>query len=416
MHSVRHIILVSIALFLSTDSRALDLLLHTCLDCDIVAQANNTFAIDILQQLKSNPGNLFFSPKSISTALAMTYAGAQGKTATEMAKVLHFTLPPERLHSAMRTLLSELSTKHTEYQLYIANELWGQEGYTFLPEFLSLAKEKYGADLATVDFKNKTEAARLTINAWIAQQTKNKMSELIRPGILTDAIRLLLTNAIYFKADWKTQFSSEDTKYEVFYLSATRTIKVPLMHKTAILRYFNGGTFLALELPYKTNDLSMIILLPKAVEGLSALQESLTPSTLRTWLNSFRPASQTLVILPRFKVEFKCQLNSILENLGMKGAFDRESANFYGAVSKETRNDVGNLYISAIIHSGIIDVTEEGSEAAAITEMHMSRPMGFIPDPIPPLVFRADHPFLFLILDNKFGNILFMGRLLDPTQ
>ncbi|HXN94832.1 MAG TPA: serpin family protein, partial [Candidatus Acidoferrales bacterium] len=194
------------------------------------AQGNNAFAIELYGQLRNQTGNLFFSPESISTALAMTYAGARADTAAEMAKTLHFTMPPGHLHPAMGGLLRDRNAAHDGYHLKEADALWVQTGYSLLPEFLKLNKDNYEAGLNQVDFGGATEASRQTINLWVEQRTENKIRELLRSGSLASDTRLVLTNAIYFKGDWEVRFKQEDTKYEDFRLFAARTIKTPLMH------------------------------------------------------------------------------------------------------------------------------------------------------------------------------------------
>src|ERR1700689_5799978 len=212
-------------------------------DRKVVVAGNNAFAVALYGQLRQQSGNLFFSPESISTALAMAYAGARGDTASAMAKTLHFTLPPDRLDPAMGALLSDLNAVHEGYQLSVANALWAQRGYDFLNSFLNIMNNDYGAGLNQVDFKGSTEAARLTINQWVEQKTANKIKDLLPPGALKPTTRLVLTNAIYFKGDWQTQFDKAQTKDEDFHLSPARQNKVPLMHREGAFNYFNGGTF-----------------------------------------------------------------------------------------------------------------------------------------------------------------------------
>src|SRR3984957_2368120 len=233
-------------------------------DRTAVVEGNNAFAFALYGQLRNRNGNLFFSPESISTALAMAYAGARGNTASEMAKTLHFTLPQPQLNPAMGALLSDLNAVHDGYQLTVANALWAQQGYNFLDTFLQLLKTDYGAGLNQVDFKGATEAARVTINRWVEQKTQDKIMDLLQPGTLAPSTRLVLTNAIYFKGDWQTQFDKTQTK------------KVAFMHREDGLNYFDGGTFQLLELPYKNKELSLIVLLPKDRSGLPALEQSLT--------------------------------------------------------------------------------------------------------------------------------------------
>lgn len=379
------------------------------------AQGNNALAIELYVRLRKQSGNLFFSPESISTALAMTYAGARADTAAEMAKTLHFTLSPGQLHPAMRALLRDRNAAHDGYRLKEAYALWVQTGYSLLPEFLKLTKDNYEAGLNQVDFGGATEASWQTINLWIEQRTENKIRELLRPGSLASDTRLLLTNAIYFKGDWEQRFKHEDTKYEDFRLFAARTIKTPLMHIMKGFNYFDGGSFQALEIPYKKKELSMIVLLPKAMEGLSAFEQSLTPASMQQLLGQLQPASEVIVTIPKFKMEAEFRLKDTLIEMGMKEAFDVKIADFGGLASRETMQRDGNLSISAVIHKAYVDVNEEGTEAAAATAV-TAIPLAVRPTrPTPPIVFHADHPFMFLIRDNRSGSILFIGRVTNPS-
>jgi serine protease inhibitor len=366
---------------------------------------NNAFAFDLYGKLHDSDGNLFFSPESISTALAMTYAGARGQTAEEMAATLHFGLDPQRLHPALAVLLHDLhADRETKgYQLHTANALWGQKGTPFLPEFLNLVKDNYGAGLNEVDFRKATEKARQTINAWVEKQTNDKIKDLISEGLLRPDTLLVLTNAIYFKGDWASPFKKERTHDAPFQVGAGEKVTVPLMEQTAKFGYLDGGTFQALELPYAGGDLSMVVFLPKQADGLAALEPRLTEANVRGWLAKLRP-DEVRVALPRFKVEAGFDLARTLEELGMKQAFSAD-ADFSGM---DGRRD---LFISAVLHKAFVDVNEEGTEAAASTAVIMTRAAARI-NP----VFRADHPFVFLIRDTRSGSILFLGRVVNPSK
>jgi serpin B len=373
-----------------------------------VVEGNNAFAVELYGQLRMQNGNLFFSPESISTALAMAYAGARGDTASEMAKALHFTLPPDRLHPAMGALFANLNAAHDGYQLRVADALWAEKDYTFLDDFLKLTSTDYGAGFRPVDFKTAPEAVRLTINQWVEQQTAGKIKDLLQSGVLTPATRLVLTNAIYFKGNWQTQFDKAQTRDEDFHLSAAQTVKAPLMNLQGRFNYFNGGTFQALEIPYESGDLSMIVFLPNDAGGLPALEQSLTAASAQQWLGQLRPGSKIILALPKFKMTGQFGLNGALTALGMRQAFEQGVADFSGMTGKR------DLWISAAIHKVFVDVNEEGTEAAAATAIVM-RSLA-VTRKQPPIVFRADHPFIFLIRDNRSGGILFMGRVTDPTK
>jgi serpin B len=373
-----------------------------------VVEGNNAFAMELYGQLQDRSGNLFFSPESISTALAMTYAGARGDTASEMAKTLQFTLPADRFHPAMGALLSNLNAEHDGYQLRVANALWAQQVYTFLNDFLKLTKSDYGAGLNQLDFKDATEAARLTINRWVEQKTEDRITNLLPPGSLSSKTRLVLTDAIYFKGDWQTQFDKTQTNDEDFHLSTAQKVKAPLMHREGGFNYFNGGTFQILEIPYKSAELSMLVFLPNDASGLRALEQSLTSPNMKQWFGQLRQVPKVVLTLPKFKMTQQLELRDTLGAMGMPLAFDAR-ADF----SRMTDNR--GLFISAAIHKAYIDVNEEGTEAAAATGVVM-RPTMALRLPTPPIIFLADHPFIFLIRDNRSGGILFMGRVTDPTK
>jgi serpin B len=394
-------------------------------DQTAVVEGNNAFAVQLYSQLRNQNGNLFFSPESISTALAMTYAGARGDTASQMADTMQFRLPPERLHPAMGALLNDLNAAHDGYQLRVADALWVEKDYSLLDAFLKLNKTNYGAGLNQVDFRTAPDAARSTINQWVEQKTENKIKDLLPPGLIDPTTRLVLTNAIYFKGDWQTPFAKATTDDQDFLLSPEQKIKTPMMHREGRFNYFNGGTFQALEIPYKGAELSMIVLLTNNVGGLPALERSLTAYSVRQWMGQLRPASNVILTLPKFKMESRFSLGDTLEAMGMEEAFDRNTADFTGMASrKEMQRDggslgggphSGNLYIGAVIHKAYVDVDEEGTEAAAATAvvMHATKGASRQASP-PPIIFCADHPFAFLIRDNRSGGILFMGRVTNP--
>jgi serpin B len=377
-------------------------------DRTVVVEGNNAFALALYHQLSHQAGNLFFSPESISTALAMAYAGARGSTASEMAEALHFTVPQGQLHPAMGALLRDLNAAHSDYQLNVANALWAQQGYTFLDQFLNLLRTDYGAGLQQVDFKAAPEAARGTINQWVEQKTQDKIKDLLSPGSLKPDTRLVLTNAIYFMGNWQTQFDKAQTKNDEFYLSQTKSAAAPMMHREGSFGYFDGGTFQVLEIPYKSNALSLIVLLPKERGGLPGLEDSMTASKMQQWLSRVAPVPKVIVSVPRFKSTQEFELSTALRALGMPQAFG-SGADFSGMTDKR------DFAISAVIHKAFVDVNEEGTEAAAATAVTMRALAMHVTGPPPP-VFRADHPFIFLSRDKGLRSILFMGRMTDPTN
>jgi serpin B len=408
MEPMKPLLFLLVPLLLLPEASLMAQTTPTSPDQAALVDGNNAFAVDLYGQLRKQNGNLFFSPESISTAFAMAFAGARGSTASEMASTFHFALPPDRLHPAMAALLSGLNSEHPGYQLRVADALWAEKDFRFLDDFLKLTASDYGAGFNRVDFKTAPEAVRGTINQWVEQKTEEKIKDLLPAGSINAATRLVLTNAIYFKGDWQSPFKKAATADEDFHLSSAQTVKTSLMHLTARFNYFNGGTFQALDIPYKSGELSMVVLLPNDVEGLAALEKSLTADALKQWAGQLRGGSRVILTLPKFKMTESFQLSKTLSELGMGEAFQKNAADFSAMTGKR------DLWISAAIHKAYIDVDEEGTEAAAATGIVM-RPSA-VARLQPPIVFRADHPFLFLIRDNKSGGVLFMGRVADPTQ
>lgn len=370
-----------------------------------VVRGNNQFALDLYGRLRERPGNLFLSPHSISTALAMTYAGARGETAEQMAATLHFSLPQDRLHAEFAALDRQINggAGGRPYQLSVANALWGQEGDRFLPEFTGLLEKNYGAGLRLVDFRS-TEQARRLINTWVEEQTKDKIKHLLQPPYPTPDTSLILTNAIYFKGSWTTPFPKSGTRDEDFITGEARKVRIPTMHRVGRLGYLDGGDFAALELPYAGDRLAMVVLLPTAADGLPAFERAVTAEAIGRWLSRLTPRPVD-VSLPRFKVEAGFELQDVLSAMGMPAAFGG-GADFSGI------NGRRDLSISAVIHKAFADVNEAGTEAAAATAVAMTR--SAVVRPEPPVRFRADHPFLFLIRDKTTGSILFLGRVSHP--
>jgi serpin B len=372
-------------------------------------EGNNAFALELYAKLREDEGNLFFSPYSISAALAMTYGGARGETALQMADVLNFSLPQEKLHPAFGMILQDLNARGRKgsYELTVANALWGQKGYGFLKEFTGLIETSYGGQLNEIDFVAATEAARQTINAWVEKETKDKIKELIKPGMVDELTRLVLTNAIYFKGNWAEQFKKEYTRDAPFTMLSGKKIDVPMMNKTAEVNYMETEDFQGLELPYVDNELSMIILLPKEANGLTWIEKTLTIENLSEWLARL-DRCKVVVSIPKLKITNEFELADVLKSMGMTRPFEPMVADFSGINGK--KGEYG-LVISKVIHKAYVNVNEEGTEAVAATVVL------FMPGGIGPrqrTVFRADHPFLFLIRDNHSGSILFIGRVMNP--
>ena len=382
-------------------------------DTAAVAEGGNAFGFDLYARLAEKKGNLFFSPSSIHTALAMTYAGARGDTASQMAGTLHYELEGRRLHPAFSKLIQQLNNprldreKKPAYELIVSNALWGQRGYPFRDSFTNLAQASYEAGLEQMDFARQPEPSRVRINDWVAEKTRQKIKDLIPPGCITPLTRLVLTNAIYFKSNWAQKFQKRATRDEAFRLAPGRSVRAPMMRQQKRHRYMESSLLQALELPYRFHDLSMVVLLPRKVAGLAAVEKALGAKALAGWLAQLRPVSVE-VTLPKFKYTSQFELAPTLKSMGMADAFSGR-ADFSGMTTAE------KLFISNVIHKAFVAVDEEGTEAAAATAVIM-RATGMIRQPERPKVFKADHPFLFLIRHRASGAILFVGRVADPTK
>jgi serpin B len=376
-------------------------------DRSALVQGNTTFGLDLYSRLRQSPGNVFLSPFSLSTALAMTADGARGETARQMSTVLHFPFGPDRVDPAFESLIRSLRPGDAQpaYQLHTANALWGQQGYHFLPSFVETLRDRFAAGFEEVDFRNAADNARKTINAWAEKQTQGKIQDLIASGVLDASTRLVLTNAIYFKGSWTSPFRPEQTRDDDFHLAAGRTVRVPLMNQTGRFAYFEDDAIQALELPYAGGELAMVVLLPRKVDGLAAFEKTLSPGSLSARLEQLQSRS-VAVALPRFKLTSSFELGRTLATMGMTLPFS-DRAEFSGI-----NGGPEPLQISAVIHKAYLDVNELGTEAAAATAIGIRATSAMVP--APPTPFRADHPFLFLIRDRRTGSLLFLGCLTQP--
>jgi serpin B len=379
-----------------------------------LVDGNTRFALNLYAQLVAeNPkGNHFLSPFSISTALAMASAGARGETQTEMLQALHL---PDQAYTTFGKLLRDLrgtgDPAKQGFTLSTANALWAQQGYPWRAEYKKLLQDDFGAGLFDVDFISQPEAARNTINKWVENETREKIKNLLPPGVITSLTRAVLTNAIYFKGDWLSKFDKAMTKEQPFTRLDGSQVKVPLMYQQVkeIGSYAQTEDFQVLDLPYAGKRLSMTILLPKRHDGLPELEKQLDTGKLGQILSSLGTQREVEVYLPRFRLEMQqpYSLNGPLQTLGMKKAFSAEQADFSGMHTGPER-----LFISHVLHKAFVEVNEEGTEAAAATAVVVGVTSV---RPSPP-VFRADRPFLFLIRDRQTGSILFLGRLVDPSS
>ncbi len=372
-------------------------------DRTALVQGNNQFAFDLYRRLARQEGNIVFSPYSISSALAMTYAGARGETAEQMALVLHFGVHQDRLHPTFRDLISDLQVKDKGrcYDLHVANSIWGQKDFSFADGFIRLIHDNYRAAFRAVDFQRDIEGARHAINGWVEEQTEKKIQDFLKQGDLNATTRLVLANAIYFKGAWRTPFPKERTKDAAFELSPGKRILVPTMHVAeGLFNYCKQDDFEMLELPYKGDQVSLLVLSPLKKGHLPNLERNLTPANLH---KAVKKLSLHLgsVQLPRFQVAADCRLVGELSDLGMPLAFSG-SADFSGIATG------AELRISNVVHKALIDVDEHGTVAAASTAVVIGDT-----DPLP-FTFRADHPFVFLVLDKRTDTILFFGRVTNP--
>jgi serpin B len=372
------------------------------------ADANTAFALDLYARLRAQPGNLFFSPTSISTAIALTYAGARGETAAQMKRTARFTLAPAQLHAAFAALVAHLESSG-ERGLAISSRLWLQAGTPILPEYQEIARTHYDARAEQVDFAADAEGARKRINEAVARATRGRIEQILPPGSLDPLVKLVLTSAIYFKAHWEHEFPKAATHDATFTVKAGVERRVPMMHHARLqTRYGETAQLQVLELPYragaKERALGMVVLLPRKPDGLGALEASLTPKSLAAALATLKPVPKVRVSLPRFTARRELALGETLAAMGMPLAFDQRRADFSGMSKRD------ELYLARVVHQAFVDVNESGTEAAAATGMVMGTKNG---DRSP--VFHADHPFLFLIRDQQTGTVLFMGRLVDPA-
>ncbi len=375
-------------------------------DMTELANDNSAFAFDLYKALGDSDENIFFSPYSVSAALAMTYAGARENTKSEMTEVLKFTLPDNLLHPSFNLLDSSLSAcadEDSTFSLHIVNALWGQTGYTFLPEFLEILSANYGAGIRLLDFPSDPEQCRETINDWVAEQTLSKIEDLIPPGILSAATKLVLTNAIYFNAEWLFQFQESLTYRQPFSLIDGEQIDVPMMNQTEHFEMARGDGYIAVELPYSNGRMSMLIILPE-LNRFSEIEGSLDNDFIDEITGSLTNANLHLS-MPRFENVSAFQLEDILAKMGMPSAFG-PSADFSGM------DGTGSLYIASVIHKAFVSVDENGTEAAAATAVVMNRLGGVDPA----VEFAVNHPFIYLIRDRDTGTILFMGRVMNPLE
>lgn len=373
-----------------------------------VVNANNQLAFELYSQFneESKDSNIFFSPYSISIALTMTYEGAKGQTAKEMQSVLHIPEDANVRRPNFARIFNEINKKEKKYKLSTANALWAQKDYSFLKEYTNNVEKYYGGKLTNLDFTRESEKSRQIINKWVEDQTNNKIKDLIPQGVLNAYTRLVLTNAIYFKGTWVKQFDEKDTKEEDFRIDSSNTVKVPMMRLIGDgvkFNYAETDEIQILEMSYRGKDLSILIILPKE-NDLANIEKSITLEKLSEWKNMLNE-QRVDIFIPRFKFKTKYFMAKALSNMGMPTAFG-STADFSGM------DGTRDLFIQNVIHQAFVEVNEEGTEAAAATGVVMG--LTSVGPRIP--IFRADHPFIFIIQESETGNILFLGRVSDPSK
>jgi serpin B len=382
-------------------------------DVKSLAHSNNAFALDFYAKARAGKGNLALSPFSISTALAMTWAGAKGETAEQMRKVLHLEGPSDRVLNAAGALVAGYGAPGQKVTVRIANRLFGEKSFTFEPPYLARVKAAFGAPLETLDFVNAAPAARGRINDWVAKETQDRIKDLIPASAITAQTRLVLTNAIYFLGDWAMPFTKESTSPQPFSITKTETKPVPTMHEVKELHYAATDGVKLVELPYDTGALAMTLVLPDAVDGLDAVEARLTPAAMEGWLAAAKE-TRVAVALPKLEIApaDALALGPILASMGMPLAFDTARADFTGMANPPNPTD--RLAISQVFHKAFVKVDEKGTEAAAATAVIMT-PRAMMVS-AKPAEFKADHPFLFFLRDVRSGMILFMGRVSDASS
>ncbi len=375
----------------------------------LLIEGNSAFAFNLYQQLKQKEGNLFYSPHSISLALAMTYAGARGETEQQMADTLKFLLEQDRLHPAFNWLDIELAKRgegaqgkdEQGFRLNIVNAIWGQKDYTFLPDFLDVLAENYGAGLRILDFIKEAEKCRLTINDWVSKQTEGRIKDLIPQGAIDELTRLVLTNAIYFNAAWEYPFAKEVTADGTFYLLDGGQVTVPMMRQTESFGYTKGEGYQAVELLYDGEELSMVILLP-ASGNFQAFESGLQAQKVADIISSLQ-LTKVALTMPKFEFDSGFSLKDTLTEMGMPIAFS-------GAADFSGMTGAPDLCISEVLHKAFVSVDEKGTEAAAATAVIMRETA----TPGQPVEVTLDRPFIFLIRDIGTGAVLFVGRVVNP--
>jgi serpin B len=357
------------------------------------------FGVNLYRRLGARPGNIFVSPASISMALAMVHAGAEGETAAEMTRALRY--PSARVDEAMAAQLAALPIDSEGRHLSIGNALWVQQGFALRPAWLDRIRRHYGGGARQVDFVAAPVQAIQTINRWAEEKTAGRIKGLLQPENINDRTRLILTNAVYFKADWLLPFQAAQTRSRPFRLGGGGSVSVPMMRQRIMLRLLDMPTFEAVEMPYKGEELSMLIFLPKEGHGLSGFDQGLNGAALTGWIDRLMASERAdlELVVPKLELDTKASLVPELQALGMRRAFTQAAQ--LGGISE------ADLYLSDVIHQTYLRVDEKGTEAAAVTA-------GIAEIVSMPRAFHADRPFFFVIRDNRTGTLVFLGRIEQP--
>ena len=371
-----------------------------------IAMQNNEFAFDLMRQIAVEDDNVVISPFSISTALAMTYAGARGNTRDEMSDVMHFSRDQEGFHPSFGQYLNSLKRRaEGEIELNIANSLWAQEDYHFLDSYFETVERYYHSKTFQVDFVTNREQVRQDINQWVFVETGENIEDLIAPGVFTDDTRLVLVNAIHFLGAWLKEFDKELTREDIFHLRDGERVRTDFMFRNDTLPYYRSDDLQALEVPYTGKGFSMLFVLPAEESSLEELEAKLNAEGFAN-LNQQLTETELQVIIPPFKARTKTDLEDVLMSMGMVVPFNR-FADFSGMTGDQ------DLKIDKVIHEAMIEVGEEGTEAAAATAVVIIRKTAIGPEPT---IFNANRPFLFFLKDNEDHSILFAGRVMNPAQ
>lgn len=372
-----------------------------------IPTANNKFAFDLLKEIPYEDDNMVVSPFSISTALAMTYTGAREATLEEMATIMHFDRNQERFHKEYGEYLASLNKLAADnIQLNIANSLWAQEDYHFLDSFFEINKLHYDSETFQVNFQTNREQVRTDINDWVFEETREKIQDLIAPGVLTDDTRLVLVNAIHFFGPWLTEFDPDITRENVFFLQDRQSVMADFMFRSDHFNYYQDEQLQALEIPYSGEDFSMLLVLPGEGIPLQDIEKEMDADAFARIINEMQH-KEVDVFVPKYEAETKLDLEETLMAMGMQRPFNR-MADFSGMTGKL------DLKIDKVIHQAMIEVAEEGTEAAAATAVVVIRKTSIDPDPR--TVFMANRPFMFFIKDNTHNSILFAGRVMNPSK